>query len=102
MKKSVAMKWVNALRSGKYKQGFGKCFDHRTGEYCVLGVFNKIQKYKTNVTVEPILMSAMSEAEATMWYELNDGLHTFSEFRYDHLSFDEIADVIQIYYVEGM
>jgi hypothetical protein len=102
MKKSVAMKWVNALRSGKYKQGRGICINSKSNEYCVLGVFNKVQGYSINATITPLLKGMMSDDELTMWYELNDGLHTFSEFRYDHLSFDEIADIIQIYYVEGM
>jgi hypothetical protein len=36
MKKSIAKKWVKALRSGEYKQGFGKL--NLSGRFCCLGV----------------------------------------------------------------
>ncbi len=42
MKKSVAMKWVKALRSGKYAQGQGTL--NSDGRYCCLGVLCDISK----------------------------------------------------------
>lgn len=63
MKKSWAMKWVKALRSGKYKQG--KHFLRRGDEYCCLGVlceitktsrrmrYGKLYEYKGNAIVIP-------------------------------------------------
>jgi hypothetical protein len=40
MKKSVAMKWVKALKSGKFKQGQSKL--QRDNKFCCLGVLCKI------------------------------------------------------------
>jgi hypothetical protein len=51
MKKSVAMRWVKALRSGKYKQGAGSLrqTDKGTGvrAYCCLGVLCDVTKRQT-------------------------------------------------------
>jgi hypothetical protein len=41
MNSQVKMKWVKALRSGKYKQGFGTMRDHNDN-FCVLGVLCNI------------------------------------------------------------
>lgn len=41
MKKSIAMKWVKALRSGKYKQARLRLGDAKNG-YCCLGVLCKV------------------------------------------------------------
>lgn len=38
MKKSIATKWVAALRSGDYKQGDGSLRDSETNSFCCLGV----------------------------------------------------------------
>lgn len=40
MKKSIAMKWIEALRSGKYRKTTGTL--ERDNEYCCLGVLCKI------------------------------------------------------------
>ncbi len=37
MKKNIAMKWVEALRSGKYKRGTGQLRDEKN-QFCCLGV----------------------------------------------------------------
>lgn len=37
MKKKIAMKWIKALRSGRYMQGKGK-LRSKSGKLCVLGV----------------------------------------------------------------
>ncbi len=42
MKKNIATKWVKALRSGKYKQGYGRLHDAETKGYCCLGVLCKM------------------------------------------------------------
>ncbi len=42
MKKNIATKWVKALRSGKYKQGYGRLHDPESNGYCCLGVLCKI------------------------------------------------------------
>jgi hypothetical protein len=43
MKKSVAMKWVKALRSGKYMQGIGQ-LRTRNDRFCCLGVLCDISR----------------------------------------------------------
>lgn len=40
MKKSIMTKWVKALRSGEYKQGFGYLCNE--GNHCCLGVLCEI------------------------------------------------------------
>ena len=43
MNKEWKDKWVEALRSGEYKQGQGSLFEHDNGgEYCCLGVLAEI------------------------------------------------------------
>ena len=37
--------WINALRSGKYKQGTGLLYDPTTNCYCVMGVLGVICGY---------------------------------------------------------
>lgn len=41
MKKELAMKWIEALRSGNYKQG--KQFLNKNEKYCCLGVLCEIE-----------------------------------------------------------
>lgn len=48
MKKEIAMKWVEALRSGKYRQGRGE-LRTKDNRFCCLGVLCEITKDKTNV-----------------------------------------------------
>lgn len=43
MKRSVAMKWIKALRSGKYEQGKGR-LKSRDNKFCCLGVLCDISK----------------------------------------------------------
>lgn len=38
LNKKFAKKWINALRSGKFKQCSGELKKHKTSEYCCLGV----------------------------------------------------------------
>lgn len=107
MNKKDAMKWVEALRSGKYKQG-SKLL-HNTGDntYCCLGVLNKImpEKYTTYNSFKTCLkpnghfkscLGRIPSLEHSLAF-LNDG--TFYP-NYIKLNFDEIADIIQIFYKE--
>ena len=107
MKKDVAMNWINALRSGKYQQGTKYlCYD---GKYCCLGVLNelysnlKLDKFdyvvgKSHETLPRAqIIGLSSEAghligSETSLAKLNDEGYTF----------DEIADITQIEYVEGL
>ena len=40
--KEFATKWLEALRSGNYKQGMGLLYNEDTGSYCCLGVVCKL------------------------------------------------------------
>ena len=58
--KSVTEKWLAALRSGEYEQGFGKLF--ADGMYCCLGVLghvcsvpNELMKFKLVFFVDPVV-----------------------------------------------
>ncbi len=42
MKKNIATKWVKALRSGKYKQGYDRLHDIGSKGYCCLGILCKV------------------------------------------------------------
>ena len=44
---SNAQKWVEALRSGEYKQGVGCLYDSRHDKYCCLGVACKVYEKET-------------------------------------------------------
>lgn len=51
MKRSVAMKWIKALRSGKYEQGKGR-LKTNDKKFCCLGVLCDISKkgeWKANI-----------------------------------------------------
>lgn len=63
MKKSWAMKWVKALRSGKYKQTTKHL---RTNQgHCCLGVLCSLTPYKNNYTKMPV-KSVKSASESVI------------------------------------
>ena len=67
MKKSKAMKWVKALRSGKYKQatGFLKVKeDSGDCSYCCLGVLGEINKLGDSFLVSKDLLDSYQVREA--------------------------------------
>lgn len=109
MKKNVARRWVNALRSGKYKKttGFLKQKDENENEsYCVLGVLCDLYKKdgkplsekedgfeeaiafagETQIPPKKVLRWAgLGELEAEVIADLND----------DNKSFKQIANYIE-------
>lgn len=106
MKKKDAMKWINALRSGKYKQTKGALC--RDGAFCCLGVLDALY---------PKLKLSGGDSGCLLNFEkigLTDDIGTLKNSRslsslndmnfinYEALTFDEIADVIQIEYVLGL
>jgi len=65
MKKENAMKWVEALRSGKYKQGAGVLLNEKN-EYCCLGVLAEINGFEKSelmarTTLEKISLKCSDE-----------------------------------------
>lgn len=106
MKKSVAMKWVNALRSGKYKQGRMYLHNKAANTFCCLGVLDDLYpKLNLSSGVSGVLINyklvgldgphgTIGDSKLTVLNDLGvDGSR-------DPFTFDEIADVIQAEYVE--
>lgn len=101
MKKALAMKWVEALRSGKYKQGAR--YLKKNGRYCCLGVLCEITGFQSlsdkglSDLGNPI-SSGLGDIDSlhTSLAQLNDRDYTWGT----NLNFDEIADIIQIFYKE--
>lgn len=109
MNRKAVKKWRNALRSGKYKQTSGCCYNSTSDAYCVLGVCNKVvgkdklrdiqERYSLSEnTVEklgveqrfPLFLGINMSA-------LNDnGTHP----DYSSLTFDELADLLDIALLE--
>jgi hypothetical protein len=99
MDKEIKQKWVEALRSGKYKQGEGAL--KRGNKYCCLGVLCSITSSK-NWRDHESLPSHLEEkfglysttvkyrGESTFLEVLNDG-----DFTTPSLTFPEIADIIE-------
>tara|TARA_R100001086_G_scaffold249569_1_gene189758 strand:+ start:521 stop:910 length:390 start_codon:yes stop_codon:yes gene_type:complete len=129
MKKIVAKRWINALRSGEYKQGTGTLYNINTNSYCCLGVLKKIenlQESEPNFLYDSYkkvgLKTGVGEIYGNIWdmhtynqssyislTNLNDnGLehdnlyNLTKKFTREPFTFDEIADIIQIEYVEGI
>ena len=44
MKKDIKKKWIDALRSGKFKQGSGELCNMESNKYCCLGVLCEITR----------------------------------------------------------
>ena len=108
MKKSIADKWIRALRSGKYKQGTRVLHNEGNNTYCCLGVLCKIEGIKSS---DPQVIASKKNPLKTSTgcvdnrygntdlelTALNDsGLPAYAA----SLTFDEIADVIQMTYKE--
>jgi hypothetical protein len=106
MKKNVAMKWIEALRSGEYKQGDEAILKNKIG-YCCLGVLAEISpctvkkdgdnEYPSKEVVKWAgLKSRSGQIENTSLATLNDV--GFNDRRSERFTFDEIADIIQVEY----
>lgn len=115
--KKDAQKWVNALRSGNYKQTIGK-LQHEEG-FCCLGVAcaifipkDKLETEKLSEESIPNLIGGLPEDQehAPEWlknidtdlYERLDGVSFTDLNDIENLSFDEIADVIELVYIHKM
>ena len=93
----ILKKWVEALRSGKYKQGGGYMYEPIDNTYCCVGVLYvvagcPIQKISdahvpnSSIIGEVPFFQAMHKTVDTTFYQMND---------YLGLSFNQIADVIE-------
>lgn len=109
-------KWVQALRSGKFKQGKNSLQD-KNGGYCCLGVAckviipeRKLAKYTTCKNEKCLVGVSPLSQPSPKWLKLiNDDvrLKTDGETNLMKLndsldySFDDIADVLELIYVHG-
>lgn len=99
MKKEVMEKWVAALRSGKWEQGFGR-LKTQDNKYCCLGVLCQVLDIPINLdtrwgsdsilSMEAQELGGLQSPNGIMGLsyslaELNDTKHTFLE----------IADIIE-------
>ncbi len=113
MKKDIAMKWVEALRSGEYKQGKEMLYNEEMDTYCCLGVLQKINGYECIGYEGDELLTPKQKLDmdlATVSPRvINQDLSTLNDRGYTDpdtmettgpLTFDEIADLIQIFYKE--
>ena len=110
MNKKDAMTWVEALRSGKYEQCKEMLYDSNVNGYCCLGVLNKIMphEYPSDLDEgELLLITEKFNSPTGRIYsldielsELNDGKRERNDNYIEPLSFNEIADIIQIFYEE--
>lgn len=107
-------RWIAALRSGKYKQGKGQ-LQSDTG-FCCLGVACKINRFnkrvRKNGQLDGVVPHVDNQPNAPEWlldvdgrfawktglnlWYLNDG---GADSQY---TFDEIADLLQAVYIEGV
>lgn len=107
-KKNIT-KWINALRSGRYKQTKYTLQD--AGGYCCLGVacdvFIKPKLRELNKDKHLCGSYPMSQSNAPLWLKLINGHFAklasaeFADLNdYEGMTFDEIADLLQLVYIE--
>lgn len=108
MKKSWAMKWVKALRSGKYQQTTESLRDDKG--HCCLGVLCALTPYKNNYTkmpndagnkyeslpIEIKTLVGCSQSDPIVPFSTDGAEVSLSSLNDDHnKSFAEIADIIE-------
>lgn len=114
---SELTKWINALRSGKYAQG-QFLLQSGANKYCCLGVACKelIKRPKKDLHTNYLIGELVTMAEqpnAPGWlYHINTDFNGIMDTKLSMLndresslygnrfSFDEIADLIQLVYIE--
>jgi hypothetical protein len=65
MPKASKRAWIQALRSGKYKQGTGKLYNELHDTYCCLGVLQKVLDGK----VEPAPKARAIALPTNKWFK---------------------------------
>jgi len=101
MKEEIAMKWIKALRSGKYKQTTGslKGMDANGDEaYCCLGVLQEIQGFdinKGNTLLSTEAQQACEMHSKNGQFIPGRRLYRLSYGNDKGDTFEEIADIIE-------
>jgi hypothetical protein len=98
MNQEIKKKWIEALRSGDYKQGRGWLRDH-DGNYCCLGVLMEVQDVDDDASWVPSvpkfeLLAGLDPNVADTLIALNDGISNGGQVMKLH-SFTEIADYLE-------
>ena len=98
--KPTIQKWVDALRSGKYKQAKGTLHDAKTGGFCCLGVYCKVitkdsKAYLGSGSEGP--EEAYDKFNSLLGHKLKNELIQMND---TGKTFDEIADVLERKYKE--
>jgi hypothetical protein len=97
MNQEIKQKWVEALRSGKYKQGHGTL--KRYGKYCCLGVLCSVVKTKNWVGGKFLPDHVQEKAGLTVAYptvRTRDGINqSLANLNDIGMPFSEIADLIE-------
>lgn len=109
MNKDIAMKWVFALRSGKYTQGRG-ALKNKYGAYCCLGVlcdisalgsWDGLEGFSSTYTVRNEEALTQLPESVVRWADMRSKNGDFPKESLMRLndqeknSFSEIADVIE-------
>lgn len=104
MRKDIAMKWVKALRSGKYKQT-QSLLKRPKGGYCCLGVLQgpvlglNISRGETTLSEEAINLSGMKNNDGDCGFDsIEMGRRTYDDLAAandDGRRFKQIADWIE-------
>lgn len=89
MKADLKKKWIRALRSGKYTQGYGRL--ENNGVFCCLGVLCKVAgvKYYGHDAVAPSKL--LDTSLQNILIDMNDG----TKSKNSRHTFNEIADWIE-------
>lgn len=98
MKKDKAMKWVEALRSGKYKQG--RQYLRKNNQYCCLGVLAEISGAVFIVDEKDLGRLELSEKcginSSEGSFINSDGKYcTLANLNDIRCTFEEIANIIE-------
>lgn len=80
------VKWIEALRSGKYQQG--RCFLKKENKYCCLGVLKEITNCKINFEIPNLALDI-----SYLSHEIQSILVKFND--YENKNFNEIANWIE-------
>lgn len=93
MDEQIKKQWVEALRSGKYKQG-KKCLRSESDTYCCLGVLCDIKQ--KDIWKNAISFESMPRANILDWAKLDVNTAINLAKKNDNgASFEEIADWIE-------
>lgn len=102
MNKAHVQLWVDALRSGEYKQCEGRLYNPIADAYCCLGVAIRVYEKATGEVMEETLEygGTLTDSSIREWYDLDQDPRFASVYvtvYNDKLgkTFPEIADLIE-------